>query len=126
MKIENQKSPVSCQYSEFNLFADNVPPTFFVFFAFSGTFTVLSCEEEFCHILNDFLNALNDTGYPLEASSYYRQMSKQFDIGRDRLYHVLKWLNQNIQVDRVVPNTNDVGLNIYPRKDPNLHASHDE
>jgi hypothetical protein len=53
-------------------------------------------------------------------------MSKQFDVGRDRLYHVLKWLNQNAEVDRSVENKNDVALDIYPRKDSNFDLSQEE
>jgi hypothetical protein len=74
----------------------------------TGTFRVLSCQEELCKILNDSLKAFQENGEPLKTAQYYRKMSKQFDIGRDRLSYVLKWINQNIGVDRFTPNEHNV------------------
>ncbi|CAF3170465.1 unnamed protein product [Rotaria sp. Silwood2] len=54
------------------------------------TFEVLSCQEEFCKVLNDAVKTLEDTGSPLEAASYYQKMSNKFDVGRDRSKYVLK------------------------------------
>ncbi|CAF2862912.1 unnamed protein product [Rotaria sp. Silwood2] len=54
------------------------------------TFEVLSCQEEFCKVLNDAVKTLEDTGSPLEAASYYQKISNKFDVGRDRSKYVLK------------------------------------
>ncbi|CAF4368604.1 unnamed protein product [Rotaria sp. Silwood2] len=56
----------------------------------AGTFEVLSCQEEFCKVLNDAVKTLEDTGSPLEAASYYQKISNKFDVGRDRSKYVLK------------------------------------
>ena len=73
-----------------------------------GTFQVLSCHEELCKILNDSLKALQENGEPLKTAQYYRKLSKQFDIGRDRLSYVLKWINNNIAVDRLLADTHNI------------------
>ncbi|CAF1533356.1 unnamed protein product [Rotaria sordida] len=92
----------------------------------SGVFEVLTCEQEFCHILNDFLKTLKDTGCSLEAASYHREMSKRFDVGRDRLSFVLKWLNQNLSINSNLNSTNDTSSDYCPREDSNFNVSHDE
>ncbi|CAF1353075.1 unnamed protein product, partial [Rotaria sp. Silwood1] len=92
----------------------------------SGVFEVLTCEQEFCHILNDFVKSLKDTGCSLEAASYHREMSKRFDVGRDRLSFVLKWLNQNLSINSNLNSTNDTSSDYCPREDSNFNVSHDE
>ncbi len=65
-----------------------------------GTFQVLTSDQELCKILNDVLKCFRDTGKQLRAARYYREMAKQFDVGRDRISYVLKWMYQNLEADR--------------------------
>ncbi|CAF0781497.1 unnamed protein product [Rotaria sordida] len=77
----------------------------------TGTFEILSSHDELYKILNDSIEALRNNGKHLETAGYHREMSKYFDIGRDRLNYVLKWIHDNIEVDRTVSNTSSVDNN---------------
>ncbi|CAM4916106.1 unnamed protein product [Rotaria socialis] len=85
----------------------------------TGTFEVLSSYDEIHKILNDSLETFRVNGKPLEAAGYYRKLSEYFDIGRDRLIYVLKWINETIEVDRTVSNTYDVNGDHHPCKELN-------